>query len=208
MGNKWEEIDKLVVRAKNDDKDAIYELWCTYRPLVSKIVVKCCRLGDFDDIREDLLNDAYIMFVECVNEYNSEKSYFSYYINLIFKFKVLNVVESKYRQPIIDRKFNVNVDSSVNSVICHKNNTTSRTMLISDDPSPHDILIDKEMHSRLKVALTKLTSRQLQAIRLYYYVGYNQEESAKILKISQPAFSKRLASAVVKLRRILKKYNR
>ena len=65
---------------------------------------------------------------------------------------------------------------------------------------PFNRILDKIV---IKDALLKLKDKQREAIELYFFEEYTQEEAAELLKITQASFSRRLERALESLKKLL-----
>jgi len=63
--------------------------------------------------------------------------------------------------------------------------------------------LEKEQWQELRMALRKLTSRQLEAIRLYYYEGFDLPGIASIMEMNEQSVRNILQRALIKLRHVM-----
>ena len=76
------------------------------------------------------------------------------------------------------------------------------------DPTPEEVMVNKDTHRLLHKALEGLSSLELEFVLLMYYSDPNKTLSqhgvAKRLEISQPAVKKRHDKIIEKLRKLMK----
>jgi len=186
--NDFVSIDILVDKVKASDSQALWELFDYYMPVMRHTVAqahKSYRLVE----KEDLMSECVFILKYLCEKYDKNKSYFSYYLSTRMYPYLISKIKSKYVEKIETISIN-NVDESELS-----DNYFGLDFGESDDIDIND-------------AIDKLPNNHKVAIDLFYFQGFNQLECAAILKISQPAFSKRIKKSLELLKNLLPKgYN-
>lgn len=184
----YEYINQLVTRVKAGDLGASEELCEFYQPLIRGAVTRLTRkYRQLIPYEEDLKADSYLLLIELVRGYDPDLSVFSYYLSTRVDYALLTHARRVY------------LDSSAGgrrtSEVSYEEMPDEWEPHATDDPFGKLI----EMQA-LTEAIDMLNSKQREAVRLYFFEGLNQEESARACGISQSAFSKRLARALDSLK--------
>ena len=180
MADNYAQIHKLVLSHKNGDKEAIFDLYEYYRPLLLASV-KRCLLKDKNLIpyKEDIVEDCFFVFEKLIDQYDEKLTYLSYFLSTRIDINLFRYASEKYKplQSIED-------DQISNKYFYDPFNTIDNVI-------------------SLQSALEKLNEKQKEAIELYFFQGMEQIEAAQFLNITQSSFSKRLQRALAKLKEIL-----
>lgn len=166
--NDYAYIDSLVEKVQNNDLDAFWELFSFYEP----IIVSCVKSvhSKYNTIdSDDIYSESIFVFKDLCLKYNKNRSYFSYFIGTRIQPYLITRIKTKY----LNKFHQISLDD-VNNV------------------EPLVYLGDYEDFIVLRDALDKLNDEQKLAIQLLYFERMTQKECAKILKISQPAFNKKI----------------
>ena len=171
-------INSLVKKVQDNDSDALWELFEFYKPVIFQATLQLTK--KFKSIEQnDLISESVFILKDLCLKFNPEKSYFSYFFNSRLKPYLVSKIESRYLE-----KIDVVALSDVENY-----------------ESKFDLVSYFEDFIELQTAIENLQKNDQQAIELFYFENYNQAECAKFLKISQPAFNKRLKRALKNLKK-------
>ena len=184
----YEYIDDLVIRAKNGDDDALLSIIEFYQPLL-KTAIKYCvsRHPTAYSYIEDIEADLYLIIRELVRQYNSELSFFSYFLSTRIDF----VLQTHVRKTYLDFSFG---------------GKRPKEIFIEDMPKDWEPFVEHDpvgkiiANADLSSAMMKLRENHRSAIQLYFFEGMNQQQAAEHLQITQSSFSKRLNKAIEHLK--------
>jgi RNA polymerase sigma factor (sigma-70 family) len=180
--NDYTQIDKLVEQVKQKNTDALWKLYDYYKPIINftsnKIHQKYPTI-EYSDLHSECI---FILQDLCI-KYDKEKCYFSYYFNARLMPYLVSKVKSKYLEKV--------------NVTCLDDMTKSEMQ--------DDINFKIEDYTFLHIEIEKLPVKMQEIIDLFYFKNLTQSECAKILKISQPAFNKKLSKVLSVLRKNIQK---
>jgi RNA polymerase sigma factor (sigma-70 family) len=171
-------INELVEKIKLDQKEALHELFNFYKPLILTSIKRCAnKEKELYSFYEDLVAESIFVFEKLVKNYDSELSYFSYYLSTRIDHSLLNHFKSTFvsKHPLVESE------------------CTNFADFYDPFERIHDAIVIEE-------AISKLNTKQQEAVRLYFFEEMGQDEAAKELGITQASFSKRLARALDKLK--------
>ncbi len=184
----FENINKLVSKAKDGDRGAIEELNDFYQPLIRAAIRKCiCNDAALSKFKDDLISIACLEFTTLIMSYDISRSFFSYYVS---------------------NKLYPNLLKASKELLNKNSNNLSYEINFSDmpklwDPESADPFAQIELEIIIKDALSQLKPEHRQAVEYIYFEQMTQEDAAAVLKLTQSAFSKRLNKALSKLKNIL-----
>jgi RNA polymerase sigma-70 factor (ECF subfamily) len=184
----FENINKLVSKAKDGDRGAIEELNDFYQPLIRAAIRKCiCNDAALSKFKDDLISIACLEFTTLIMSYDISRSFFSYYVS---------------------NKLYPNLLKASKELLNKNSNNLSYEINFSDmpklwDPESADPFAQIELEIIIKDALSQLKPEHRQAVEFIYFEQMTQEDAAAVLKLTQSAFSKRLNKALSKLKNIL-----
>jgi len=150
-------------------------LWQMHRPIVMKNISAFLSLSTYlNQYKVDMMNDSFLYFMEIVNDYDLDEDHcFPYYLASRLRERTAKRIEVKYNFP--------------------------SELIKDEDLDSYSEFVDEEARQKhrekmklFQFAMRKLTTKQLEAVHLYYYQGYTQENAGKLLGISQIGFRKRL----------------
>lgn len=180
MNSKYQEINILVSKYKQGEKDVIFDLYEYYRPLLSASVTRCIRKEkNLQPYKDDIVEDSFFVFEKLLDQYEPNITYFSYFVSTRIDINLFRYVSEKYK-PL----------QSINDDVAYKNQYYDPFNKIDDALS-------------IQNALNNLNVKQKEAIELYFFDGMDQKEAASYLKITQSSFSKRLQRALIALKEFL-----
>jgi RNA polymerase sigma factor (sigma-70 family) len=172
-------INSLVNKIKEEDNEALHELFFFYRPLILSAIRRCCnKEKSLYSHRDDLNNESIFVLKNLVEKYDSDLSYFSYYLSTRIDHALLAHFKVTFLSKIETRDY---------SEVYHNYDPFDRIM--------NEIVIGE--------ALEKLNEKQKEAITLYFFEELSQEEAALKAGITQASFSKRLDRALKTLKGII-----
>lgn len=178
--DRYEYINELIVKVKNNDGSALGELYDFYKPLFICAIQRCIQKeSKLSPYREDMLQESLLVLKKIVDQYNPNLTYFSYFLSTRIDINLFRSCSDKY----LDHA------DYENDVVVEEHST---------DPF-NRIETVISLHS----AINKLNDKQKEAIELYFFEGLDQEEASLKLNISQSSFSKRLQRALGNIKVIL-----
>lgn len=184
----YEYIDELVVRAKGGDDSALLSIIDFYNPLLRTSIKYCVSRYPIAGLyTEDIEADLYLIMRELVRQYDSELSFFSYFLSTRIDFVLQTHVRKNY------------LDSSMGG-------RRPKEVFIEDMPEDWEPFVDQDPVGKiiasadLSSALLRLEDKHRTAVQLYFFDGMNQQQAAEYLSITQSSFSKRLNKAIEQLR--------
>ena len=173
-------INELVIKAKQNDGEALGELYDFYKPLFLCSMQRCLskepRLIPF---KEDIKSECFLVLKKLVDQYDARLTYFSYFLSTRLDINLLRASVDKF----------LDGDSESNEHI--------------QETASFDPFNRVEIAVSLDAAMEKLNLKQRQAIKLYFFDQMEQDEAAEYLGITQGSFSKRLQRALSNLKEIL-----
>lgn len=171
--DKYAYINDLVTKAKQDDKEALFQLYDFYKPLILSSIKRCLvKEPRLKTHKEDLIFDAIFVLNKIVTQYNPELTYFSYFVSTRIDINLFRFLQDKY-------EFNESIEDH-----------TSEIDECLDPFNKIDNII--MIHS----ALDKMPIEVRDVLEMYFFENLDQKECALRLNISQSAFSKRLSKAL------------
>lgn len=171
--DKYVYINELVGKAKDDDKQALFELYDFYKPLILSSIKRCIyKEPKLNLYREDLLLDAIFVLQKIVQQYNPSLTYFSYFVSTRIDITLFRYLQNKYE---------------IYEFIEEQKNYQEK----QEDPfnKINNIIV-------IQQALEKLPNQYKEVLEMYFFEDLDQNECALRLNISQSAFSKRLKKAL------------
>ena len=180
VSNNYQQINELVSAYKKGEKEAIFDLYEFYRPLLNASVQRCLiKDKKLVPYKEDIVEDCFFVFEKLLEQYDETLTYFSYFISTRIDINLFRYISDKYKP----------LESIEDGQISNK--------YFYDPFNTLDNVIS------IQSALEKLNTKQREAIDLYFFQGMEQIEAAIFLNITQSSFSKRLQRALLKLKEIL-----
>jgi len=177
--DNYAHINNLVLQAKNGNQESLNELYAFFTPLIKTSIRRCTVKYNSLSYVDDVIQESYFIFKKLVELYDPELSYFSYYLATRLDRAIVNLIKCKFTHlEEIDEK-------QVNELKAH---------------DPFNKILDKIVISD---AIDKLKDKQKEAIQLYFFEEYTQEEAAELLNITQASFSRRLERALEALKKLL-----
>ena len=194
LDSHYQYINELVLKAQQGESDALVEIEHFYQPLINASINRCInKESALRHRREDLEREVFIVLHDLIMAYEaSAMTYFSYYLSTHIDYA------------LITRAHKVLLSYSCAS----KGIEEVPFSEMPEDWEPeshHDPFGDLWMKSTIHDALDKLNDKQREAIDLYFFQDYTQEQAAELLGINQASFCKRLQRGIVRLRGIIPK---
>lgn len=186
----FDKINSLVASAQSGNVEAMSELHEFYQPLIKASIRKCLFIeSSLNRYKDDLVSIASIEFIKLVENYDINRSFFSYYVsNRLFPNLLKNSKEL----------LNKNSNHLTNEI-----NFSDMPKLW--DPEMDDPFGQIELRMVIQEALSELKPKHKEVILMIYFEQLTQDEASEILNISQSALSKRLNRAIEELKKILEK---
>ena len=170
------DLKNTVFAAVHGDDAEIDRLLVYYRPLIKSTVNKVFPIVKNYMLMEDLNQEADILFLELLKNYNPVLSNFGYYIKLNFFRNLLSRTRTNHVP------------------------TSEISEAIMDPSNPFDrINFSNDLHN----ALSQIPEKQQLAVKLYYFKEMSQEDCAIFMHSTQSAFSKLLDRSTKNLKKIL-----
>ena len=171
------DLKNTIIKALEGNEDEINNLLRYYSPLIKATVRKIYAMVKKYMSEDDLFQEADILFIELLRNYDPSLSNFGYYIKLNF-----------FRNLLSRTKTNNNIiTSEISDTIMDLSNPFDRINFSYD----------------LENAMKKIPEKQRLAIKLYYFKEMPQEDCAIFMSIGQSAFSKLLDRASKNLKKLL-----
>ena len=173
-------IQDLIKKAQDGDNESLDKLINYYMPLIKSVAYKFSRNYKLPSSSDDLIQDAKVLFIEFVKNYEPQTSNFGYYLKKNFE----RSFNSKYSKYYLDK-------SNYNTLPLYHTNEAP------------DIFSRINMVNDLARALQSLPVKQQIAIKLYYFADLPQEDCAKYMDMQQSAFSRLLGRARKNMKKTL-----
>jgi RNA polymerase sigma factor (sigma-70 family) len=187
MSSHFDLINNLVKNSQEGCDKSTEELLEFYQPLIKASVRKCIYLEpNLLHHKEDVASLASLEFIKLIQNYDIDRSFFSYYIsNRLFQ----------------------NLSRACKDLIPNTKGNEVET-LFSDmpmlwDPETTDPFGTLELRLILLQAMNELKPNYKKCIEMTFFEHLNQEEASIKMNITQSAFSKRLNKAILSLKKIL-----
>jgi RNA polymerase sigma factor (sigma-70 family) len=172
-------INSLVSKIKENNNDALHELYFFYKPLILSAIRRCCSKEKLlFSYRDDLNNESIFVLKSLVEKYDRGLSYFSYYLSTRIDHALLAHFKATFLPKIETWDYNE----------------------VHHSYDPFDKIISEIV---IGEALEKLNEKQKEAIIFYFFEELTQEEAALKSGITQASFSKRLDRALKTLKGII-----
>jgi RNA polymerase sigma-70 factor (ECF subfamily) len=186
----FDKINSLVALAQSGDVEAMSELHEFYQPLIKASIRKCLYIeASLNRFKDDLISIASIEFIKLVENYDINRSFFSYYVsNRLFP----NLL--KHSKDLLNKNSNN---------LSHEINFSDMPKLW--DPEMDDPFGQIELRMVIQDALSELKPKHKEVIVMIFFDQLTQDEASELLNISQSALSKRLSRAIEELKKILEK---
>ena len=186
----FDKINSLVASAQSGDVEAMGELHEFYQPLIKASIRKCLFAdSSLNKFKDDLISIASIEFIKLVENYDINRSFFSYYVsNRLFP----------------------NLLKQSKELLNKNSNYLTNEINFSDMPHLWDPELDDpfgqiELKMVVQDALSEIKPKHKEVILMIFFEQLTQDEASEILNISQSALSKRLNKAIEELKKILEK---
>lgn len=177
--SNYKYINDLVDKVKAGDMAALYHICDYYQPLIKASIARVIRKDSrFTSYKEDLYTEVFLIFKYFCEQFDSNLSYFSYFVStridayLINKVKQLCGVSDKVTLQTLDE-------------------------IHSESPSsiydPFNKFYDNKI---IETCVNELPQDLQIVIDYYYYQNLNQQQCAELLDMSQPTFCRRLKKAL------------
>ena len=191
VNENYENIQELVTKIQSGDNSALYDVFNFYQPLIKASIYRCIKKEpQLRSYSEDMFGESLLVMQDLIKDYNSELSYFSYYLTVRFDYYLLSKCKKTY----------LGINTSGNGIIELPINEDA--LQISHDPFNRN-----EFKREIESCISKLSPDQQMVIELYFYRELTQAEAAKIMDISQAAFSKKLQKTLKDLKELYVKFS-
>ena len=177
MKDNYSEIDCLVEKVKNKDSAALWSLYDYYKPVINSTVNQVTSKYKSID-KEDLISESIFILQDLCLKYDKNKSYFSYFFSTRLHPYLVSKIKSKYLEKI-------------------QVTDLDYADTLENNPNLNFSIND---HTLLHIEIEKLSEKHQQIIDLFYFKNLTQAECAVILKITQPAFNKKLQKILKELK--------
>lgn len=177
-----EDEKQLLLRLRDGDEQAFTALFYAYKDLLYSFLLGIVRSEDKAD---DLLQDVFLKLWNNRQNADTIESLNGYLYNMTKNIALDNLRRLSKEYAIMEdmQSFTVNKE---------------------EDFTPADILIEKELDSRLKKAIDQLPQQQKKVFILRHHIGLKHEEIATMLNLSVSTSKNTTKNAIDNLRRILK----
>ncbi|MDI6803783.1 MAG: sigma-70 family RNA polymerase sigma factor [Bacteroidota bacterium] len=184
------EDDDLIQIARTGDERAFTELVRRYEDMIYSFSYKVCRNKEK---AEQTLQDTFINVYKNISSFRGDSKFSTWLYSI-----VTNNCMMKHRKRKLDDLW-ISYDESPTDGM-------EPSEYAAWDPSPAELLMDKELQEKMDAAILKLPQDYRVVFVLRDIEGRSAEETSKILKLSVPAVKSRLRRARVFLRDELNKY--
>ncbi len=168
----------LVRQAKKGDKDALVQMVMAEKTAFYQLAYSYLRNRE-DSM--DALSDMILVLYEKISQLNNEEAFYSW---------SKTILVNRCKQILKLRKRTETCDDSTNSEL-----ENAGTADVSLRQVEHRMVLEKPF--------SKLSDNHQDVIRLFYYLDYNQETIAKILKIPVGTVKSRLSNGLKQLRLLM-----
>jgi RNA polymerase sigma factor (sigma-70 family) len=179
---------QLTIKAKSGDEQSFTILLNKYK---QQIYLLLLRMIGNEVIAEDLTLEVFSKAFSNIKQYSPDYA-FSTWLYKIATNHCIDYIRRKQGQPDIISRDNDQMNSITQSIL-------------SDSPTPEEIIIDDQHSSFLQKKLYQLTSPHREIINLRYFKEYSYEEIAKELNIPIGTVKARLYRAKQALHKIISK---
>jgi RNA polymerase sigma-70 factor (ECF subfamily) len=142
---------------------------------------------------EEVVLESFMQAWRDATRFRSEKGSVAAWLTMICRSRALDLVRARGRRSRV-------VDSAVSA------DPTTTPAMGGVDPTPSEMVSDRERAQRVTEALATLSPPQRQAIELAYYEGLSQSEMAERLGEPLGTIKTRVRQAMQKLRDALRPY--
>lgn len=182
-----EEFESLVLRAKAGDKSASWDIVERLSPLVKSSIRRY--YNNYKE-QEDLIQEGNLMILECIGDYSPGQGfYFLGYVKSCLKFMYLDKHKTR-----VHLSLNLPIGDEMGEQI---------DLLLSDDKDIASTIVEGEGAELLKRALSLLTKRQREVIRLYYIEELTMVEIGNLLNVNYRTVVNTKVRAMAKLKKEL-----
>lgn len=171
--------NELAEKLKNCDKEASKEFLHHYSPLIRYVVSP---ILENEQDREDCISEVIFKAWKNINSYDSVRGNFSGWLTAIARNTALNRARK-----IIPTE---NIDDLHNE-------------LVSPEPTPEDILIQKELQDAIRRAINSLPAKDRALFYRKYYYMQSTSQIARETGLTERAVEGRLHRAKKRLRKLL-----
>lgn len=142
MENKYDEIERLVLEAKDNNKDSLIKLYDTFLPYL-KMWFSRIKINDYTF--EDLAQEYFLWLVSCVKKYSGTCTFTSYF-TVTIKNNLFMLIRKKYLET-----------------------STELTFLIEDNTCIEDLIVNKIDILNMITQSKKLTEIEKTVLQDYYF---------------------------------------
>lgn len=186
--------EQLVILAKNNDEDAIGELFSRYKNLVNSIARSYFLVGG--DI-EDILQEGMIGLYKAIQSYSQDKkASFKTYATVCIKHQIQNAVKkaSSEKNMILSAAIPILEQADFDD-----EEGEHEVVLSSDLPTPDDEIIAQENIKELNQKINQKLSALEKKILTLYLRGYNYNEISTIGDVPKKSIDNALTRIKQKL---------
>lgn len=181
----YQKLNRVVEAALEKDEVAVVQLLEMVEPLIKSMIRK---YFPYTTEYADLYSEAQLLLLECLEEY--DRKYGVYFIGFFrsqLRFYLLDRIKENVRSdlPILDQQ-DENGETMMNS--------------LTTDEDIEALLLEKEAHGHLHHCLDKLSKREFEIIRLFYYYDLGISEICGYLDLSYQTVANTKSRALRKLR--------
>lgn len=182
----YEEINQLVEKALEKDQKARLKLIESLKPM---ILSRIRRIHPYTDMKEDLVQEAIILLLECLDSFNKEKKVpFVHYYHMQLQYYLWDQAKKLQKSELclLDQP-----DPSGQCLV---------DQLQSQENIEDSLFMEEESQDLEKIILL-LPQREAQVIQLHYYNNLSLGEIAAYLKLSYQTIANTKTRALKKIRR-------
>lgn len=168
--------EDLIARCKSGDREAHYKLYKLYSRAMFNV---CYRITGRDDDAEDALQEAFISAFRSLDSYRGDAAFGAWLKRIVIN-KAINLVKKK-RHELLPEDENWDVAEPTEAT-----------------EYKEELTVD-----RVKMAIAQLPDGYRTVLTLYLLEGYDHQEIAEIMSISESTSKSQLNRAKGKLRELL-----
>lgn len=202
------EVEILLTRSQNGDRDAAYELWTKYGEQVASQVVRYRSLSPMD--RQDLLSDSRESFVATAINGKLEAENLpslKAFIRQLVGHRCIDELRKKSRRQTLswEQDCNSGVDQE-SSLLQEASEPDSHLIMAEEEESKERALgaLEKILNKNLKPHERDLTPKQYEVVELVIFEGKTMAKVARQLDVDRGTVEYRYKQALAQIRKSLR----
>lgn len=186
-----------IIKAKNNDKQAIEKLLKKYEYIIQSKVTKFYVKGMEKD---DLEQEASIAFLDAIKSYDNKKNdNFANFLSLCIDRRLITILTASQTQKNIPLNTSYSLDNKV--FLNNESDVLLFDLLEIDEDTTEDTIIRKERMKQLRKETKKILSKFEQKVLEEYLQGYSYKEIAKKFNKNEKAIDNALQRVRSKIKK-------